>query len=145
METIGRMSHSFPHWLSENMLPFGSAQNPYPVLNEYRLPFDMHFARACLAPRYVLGSNALEDTWGNLYGDWGTYLASQEVYQFLGAGDNTAFFYRPGTHRYDKSEFLALLDFADAKLRGLSPKGFAGLNKAVFTAGKKAFFDWERP
>ncbi|GHU86830.1 hypothetical protein FACS189476_00920 [Spirochaetia bacterium] len=145
METIGRMSQAFPHWFSENMLPFGSAQSPHPVLNEYRLPFDMHFARACLAPRYVLASNALEDTWGNLYGDWGTYLAAQELYQFLGAEDNTAFFYRPGTHRYDESEFLALLDFADAKLRGLSPKGFANLNKAVFTADKKAFFDWERP
>jgi hypothetical protein len=145
METIGRMMCSFPHWFSENMLPFASIQPPYGVKKEYRLPFDMHFARALCAPRCVITSNALDDVWGNLYGDYGTCLAAGEVYQFLGAGDNTAFFYRPGPHGYDKSEWLAMLDFADLKFRGVSRPGLSLLNRGIFDTDRRAFFDWERP
>ena len=55
------------------------------VKNEYRLPFDMHFARALMAPRPLIATNALDDDWGNLYGDYITYLAAEEVYDFLDA------------------------------------------------------------
>jgi hypothetical protein len=145
METIGRMMYNFPHWFSENILPFASMQPPYGVKKECRLPFDMHIARSLCAPRCVITSNALDDIWGNLYGDYGTYLAAQEVYQFLGAGDNTAFFYRGGPHGYDKSEWLAMLDFADLKFRGVSRPGLFLLNRGIFNTDRRAFFDWERP
>jgi hypothetical protein len=145
IETIGRMMYNFPHWFSGNMLPFASLQPPYGVRREYRLPFDMHFARALCAPRCVITSNALDDVWGNLYGDYGTFLAAQELYQFLGAGDRTAYFYRPGPHGYDKSEWLAMLDFADLKFRGLSRPGLSLLNKGIFSTDKGAYFNWERP
>jgi hypothetical protein len=145
VETIGRMMCNFPHWFSENMLPFSSVQPPYGVKKEYRLPFDMHIARALCAPRCVVSSNALDDIWGNLYGDYGTYLAAQEVYRFLGAQDNTAYFYREGPHGYDKSEWLAMLDFADLKFRGISRPGLSLLNKGIFDVDKTAYFDWEAP
>jgi hypothetical protein len=145
VETLGRMTASFPHWFSENMLPFGSPQPPYKVGKEYRLPFDMHTARALCAPRCVIASNALDDLWGNLYGDYGTYLAAQELYEFLGVPDNTAYFYRPGPHGYAESEWLAMLDFADLKFRGISQPGLSRLNRSVLNADKAAYFDWERP
>lgn len=145
METIGRMMCNFPHWFSENMLPFASIQPPYEVKKEYRLPFDMHFARALCAPRCVICSNALDDVWGNLYGDYGTFLAAQELYRFLGAQDNTACFYRPGPHGYDTSEWLAMLDFADLKFRGISRPGLSLLNRGIFNVDKGAYFDWEGP
>jgi hypothetical protein len=145
IETIGRMMDNFPHWFSENMLPFTSVQPPYAVKKEYRLPFDMHFARALCAPRCVLTSNALDDAWGNLYGDYGTFLAARELYQFLGAQDNAAYFYRPGPHGYDASEWLVMLDFADLKFRGLSRPGLSRLNQSIFNADKGAYFDWEKP
>jgi hypothetical protein len=145
METIGRMMYNFPHWFSDNMLSFSSIQPPYAVKKEYRLPFDMHAARALCAPRCVICSNALDDVWGNLYGDYGTWLAAGEVYRFLGAPDNAAFFYRPGPHGYDKSEWLAMLDFADLKFRGVSRPGLSLLNKGIFDVDKGAYFDWERP
>jgi hypothetical protein len=144
-ETAGRMVCTFPHWFSENMLPFCSIQPPYQVNHEYRLPFDMHFARALCAPRCVITTNALDDTWGNLYGDYGTYLGAQECYRFLGAEENTAYFYRPGPHGYHRSEWLAMLDFADLRLRGLSRPGLSLLNRGIFSAGTEAFFNWRRP
>jgi hypothetical protein len=145
IETAGRMFANFPHWFSERMLPFSSTQPPYEVQNEYRLPFDMHFARALCAPRRVITSNALDDIWGNLYGDYGTYLAAQEVYRFLGAEGNTAFFYRPGPHGYAPSEWLAMLDFADLHFRGIAGPGLSRLNQGIFNTGKGAYFDWESP
>jgi hypothetical protein len=59
--------------------------------------------------------------------------------------DNTAFFYRPGPHGYDKSEWLAMLDFTDLKFRGVSRPGLSLLNKGIFDTEAGAFFDWERP
>lgn len=145
LETLGRMMYTFPHWFSENMLPFGMVQPPYTVKKEYRLPFDMHFARILLAPRCAICTNGLEDDWGNLYGDYGTWLAAQEVYEFLDADGNNAYFYRPGPHAYTREEWLAMLDFADLRFRGIEQPGLALLNKPIYDVDKSVYFNWRKP
>ncbi|GHT98428.1 hypothetical protein FACS1894142_4740 [Spirochaetia bacterium] len=145
-ETLGYMMATFPYWLWRNMLPFGSNRPPYEIGYEYRLPFDMHFARALLAPRCVFDSMGTGDNWNNPYGDYGAHLATKEVYQFLGVPeDNLAYYYRPGGHGLTKDEYIAFLDFADYKLRGVKRPGLEKCNKHIFNADKKAFFNWERP
>lgn len=144
IETLGRVMYDYPHWFCERMLPFGTVQTPYPVINEYRLPFDMHFARALLAPRPMITTNALADDWGNLYGDYVTWLAAQEVYEFLGAGDKTAYFYREGIHNWEKSEWMAILDFADRQFFGKERQGLASFNKPLY-GDVRHHFGWKRP
>jgi hypothetical protein len=144
IETLGRVMCTFPHWFSENMLPFSNIQPPYPLKNEYRLPFDMHFARALVAPRPMIVTNALGDDWGNLYGDYVTYLAAQEVYDFLGASDKTAFFYREGPHAYGYSEWIALLDFADYQFYGKESEGLKEMNKPLYDSMPQ-HFTWKKP
>ena len=142
-ETMGSLMYAFPHWFSEKMLPFCSIQPPHNVKNEYRLPFDMHFARALMAPRPLIATNALDDDWGNLYGDYITYLAAEEVYDFLDAKGKTAFFYREGPHYSSREEWLALLDFADYQFFGKESPGLELLNKPLY---KEVYrFGWKRP
>ncbi|GHU14974.1 hypothetical protein FACS1894163_00230 [Spirochaetia bacterium] len=145
-ETLGYMMAAFPYWLWRNMLPFAGNRPPYEIGYEYRLPFDMHFARAVLAPRCVFDSMGTGDNWNNPYGDYGAHLATKEVYQFLGAPeDNLGYYYRPGGHGLTKDEYIAFLDFTDYKLRGIKRPGLEKLNKNIFNVDKKVFFKWERP
>jgi hypothetical protein len=103
----------------------------------------MHFARALMAPRPLIATNALDDDWGNLYGDYITYLAAEEVYDFLDAKGKTAFFYREGPHYYSREEWLALLDFADYQFFGKESPGLELLNKPLY---KEVYrFGWKRP
>jgi hypothetical protein len=145
-ETLGSMMAHFPYWLWRNMLSFGSNRPPYEIGYEYRLPFDMHFARVLLAPRCALTSAGTGDLWANLYGDHGTYLAAREAYRFLGVPeDNLSFYHRPGGHDLSRDEYIAFLDFADYKLRGIKRPGLEKLNRHIFNVDKKVFFKWERP
>jgi len=143
VETMGSMMRAFPHWFSEKMLPFCKVQPPHEIKNEYRLPFDMHFARALMAPRPLIATNALGDDWGNLYGDYITYLAAEEVYDFLDAKGKTAFFYREGPHYYSREEWLALLDFADYQFFGKKSPGLDLLNKPIYEKVYRP--NWRRP
>ena len=50
----------------------------------------LHFLRACIAPRPVITTEGLSDTWANPYGSQITWRAADEVYLFLGAAGKNA-------------------------------------------------------
>ena len=47
-----------------------------------------------------------------------SYLASKEVFAFLGAAQKTGLHYRRGPHAQNEEDWAALLDFADWQLLG---------------------------
>jgi len=119
-ESVQRINTSFPHWFCDEFKKF----NTQPDL----LPFDQHCLIALCAPRSVLLSQAVEDTWANPAGTFDMLKAADRVYRFLGADglaaqtmpetnrlvdSNLGFFIRPGKHAMTKQDWQCFLDFAD--------------------------------
>ncbi|MFN6051094.1 MAG: acetylxylan esterase, partial [Planctomycetia bacterium] len=68
-ESVQRINTSFPHWFNANFKEF----NAQPA----RIPFDQNCLVAICAPRPVLFTNAVEDTWANPDGQFEVLKAAQ--------------------------------------------------------------------
>lgn len=119
-ESVKRINTSFPHWFAGAFKEF----NDQPE----RLPFDQHCLAALVAPRPILFSNAVEDTWANPAGQFQVLQAADPVYRLLGTDglgaktmpepgqlvDSTLGYYiRPGKHSMTAGDWKVFLDFAD--------------------------------
>ena len=119
-ESVERINTAFPHWFNAEFKKF----NKEPA----RLPFDQHSLLALVAPRPVLFSNAVEDTWANPDGQFEVLKAAEPVYKLLGAGGldspkkpkvgtlsagTLGYFIRAGKHSTTSEDWKAFLDFAD--------------------------------
>jgi hypothetical protein len=106
-ETLALITHPqrFAYWFHPRLAPFAGKEN--------RLPFDQHFLRALVAPRTVISLEGLGDLWANPLGSKAAYEAAQPVFDFLGASDKNAIYFRPGGHDMTIEDWKALLDFAD--------------------------------
>jgi hypothetical protein len=122
-ESVKQINDHFPHWFCAAFKEFNNQPE--------KLPFDQDCLAALVAPRPLLFSNAVEDTWANPAGQFQVLKAAEPVYQFLGvpglgvgtipppgklAGDRLAFFIRPGKHSTTREDWKAFLDFADKHL-----------------------------
>ena len=119
-ESVKQINDRFPHWFNAEFKKF----NEQPE----RLPFDQHGLIALCAPRPVLLSNAVEDTWANPAGQFEMLRAADPVYRLLGTDglgaqqipetgkllDSTLGYYiRPGKHSMTREDWKIFLDFAD--------------------------------
>ena len=104
-EDIAAITKSFPFWFAPRFREF--------IGQIDKLPFDQHSVKALCAPRALLTTEALGDLWANPEGTRQTYLASKEVYKFLGAPEKIAIYYREGKHEHNVDDWNVLLDFAD--------------------------------
>lgn len=141
-ETLGSMSEIIGFWFADGLGEFGAHSNVWsgaPAFtaeenaarrramdysfcgktgDEVYLPFDLHFIRSLIAPRAVIGTEALGDDWANPYGTAVSWRAAAEVFRFLGAEAGNAMFFRDGPHMYSKEEWLVALDFFEERTRG---------------------------
>ena len=99
-----------PYWLGQDIWDYCG--------KEETLPFDQHFLKAAIAPRYLLATNSMDDVWANPKGSYQTYLAARELYRFLGVEDRIDSVYRYGPHAHTYKEFCLFLDFMDAARNG---------------------------
>lgn len=88
------------------------------TLDEDRLPFDMHFAKALIAPRALITTEGLGDVWANTFGTQITWRAAQEVFDFLGIPEKNALHFREGKHEFQATDWLAIVDFCDEMFFG---------------------------
>jgi hypothetical protein len=119
-ESVRQINDSFPHWFDDTFKQF----NDHPE----RLPFDQHCLVALMAPRPVLLSNAVEDTWANPEGQFEVLRAAEPVYRLLGVeglaarempppgrlvNSRLGYFIRPGRHSMTREDWDMFLEFAD--------------------------------
>lgn len=109
-ETLADSLKVFPYW-------YGPALKAF-LGREQDLPFDQHFLKALIAPRALLTTEALGDTWANPTGTWHTHEAAQTVYRFLNASDNIGIAYREGGHCHGLADWTTFLDYMDWRLNG---------------------------
>ncbi|MEO6181750.1 MAG: acetylxylan esterase, partial [Verrucomicrobiota bacterium] len=123
-ESVKRINTSFPHWFSGEFKKFNDEPE--------RLPFDQHGLIALCAPRPVLLSNAVEDSWANPEGQFEILKAADKVYQLVGVegiasekmpevgqlmDSKLGYYIRPGKHSMTKDDWKIFLDFADKHFR----------------------------
>jgi hypothetical protein len=130
-ESVKQINTSFPHWFCPTFSRFNEQVD--------RLPFDQDSLVALLAPRSVLLTNAVEDTWANPEGQFEVLKSASRVYQFLNAGrleaekmpevgklvdSRLGYYIRPGKHSMLAEDWRVFLDFADKNLvkTGTTPK-----------------------
>lgn len=104
-ERLADLLKAVPYWLGPDMKNYGGC--------EEKLPFDMHFVKALVAPRYLYETNGKDDVWANPRGSYITNLAARPVWTLLGKG-GTAVHYRDGGHGHTLCDITAFLDFVDA-------------------------------
>ena len=92
-ERLCNLLQYFDFWMGPDMKNY--------VDCEEKLPFDAHTAKAMIAPRTLVITDAASDIWGNPIGTWMTTMAATEVYKFLGCPQNVYWGFRTGFHRYD--------------------------------------------
>lgn len=118
VESLGRITHAFPHWFAPALMTFGGQEAPYPPTNENRLPFDLHFIKALVAPRGLITVEGTEDVWSNTYGAYLTRLAAQKVFDLTGAPGRNMQIIRDGGHAHAARDWRWTIDFADTIFSG---------------------------
>jgi len=128
-ESVKQINDRFPHWFNDT----------FPRFNDQveKLPFDQHCLFALCAPRPVLATNGVKDTWADPPGTFKAMQAADRVYRFIGAAglevkkmpelgklpDGTLSYYiRAGGHTLDKAYWNIFLDFADKHFRAKKHK-----------------------
>ncbi len=123
-ETVAIITTKFPHWFCGKFNAVGEDVS--------KLTFDQHELVALCAPRPVLFSCAVSDTWSNPSGQFAMLLGADPVYRLI-CGEGVAFqqmpevgrlmpsrlgyFIRPGGHSMNETDWLAWLDYADVWLK----------------------------
>lgn len=112
-ESAERLTTVFPLWVLPKVRFFAGREN--------KLPADMHFVYALIAPRPVLMSTAINDTVENTWSVEQMYQSIAPVWQLLGRSGNLALRYHPGQHRPDAATHLAHSQFLVLCSEGKSP------------------------
>jgi endo-1,4-beta-xylanase len=130
-EQLHNIVGAFPHWFRSDFNQFVGKVN--------HLPVDQHQLIALVAPRALLGTEGLRDTWINPEGAQLTYQAARKVYEFLKAGDKISIRYRDVGHIPSNED---LLDYADHVFAGKKlSREFGELPYKEETRG----FTWDVP
>lgn len=129
-ETIRDLNRSFPHWFCKNYRRYSG--------NEGALPADQHALIALMAPRPVYIASAVEDRWADPKGEFLSGKLAEPVYALFGkpglgasvdslpapetpVGDFIGYHLRNGIHDLTPYDWNRFMDFADRRLRPVSP------------------------
>ncbi len=106
-EGIELITRSFPDWLHPRLRFFVGREN--------KLPIDQHELIACIAPRAVLISTALNDNVESVWAVEQTRRAALPAFKLTGGADNLNLRYRHGHHPTDAEDIESYLDWLDGK------------------------------
>ncbi|MBK8741798.1 MAG: hypothetical protein IPM02_20810 [Betaproteobacteria bacterium] len=130
-EDIASITSEFPYWFHARFRQFAGKVT--------RLPFDQHTVKALIAPRALLGTEALGDLWANPQGSQQSHTAAREVFAYLGAAACIGIRFRAGRHEHNAEDWAALLDFADWQFFGKNV-----FDRAAFPDAERGY-SWRAP
>ena len=112
--------------------------------HEDTLPFDQHWLMALVAPRPLLRTEGTQDTWANPVGTSAAFLATQPVYDLLGAPEANTIHYRSGGHDHTEEDAGVFLDLCDATFFG-KPMPNDPAHVLDGTPARERLFEWDAP
>jgi hypothetical protein len=104
------MMRKYPNWFSPHLRQFWGHTD--------QLPFDQHDFLALIAPRAFLALEGKTDPVSLANAVRQSFLAARPVYELLGAANRLGVHYSDHGHAFTAEDWTALLEFADAQLRG---------------------------
>jgi hypothetical protein len=122
-ESVKQINDRFPHWFNANFKEFNDKVD--------RLPFDQNCLVALCAPRPVLFTNGVEDTWANPEGQFQVLQGADSTYRLLGVeglgaksmpepnhliASRLGYHIRPGKHSMGKEDWKVWLEYVDKQL-----------------------------
>ena len=110
-ERISDMIVNVPTWMGPKLWEYAD--------NEDKIPYDMHYFGALIAPRYYLQCEGMQDYWINPIGAWQNFSAVKECYKYLGCEDHAAAWFRVGAHRHKLPDYTEFMNFMDRARKGL--------------------------
>ena len=123
-------------WMHPDFATFG--------YNEERLFFDQHFLMGLVAPRPLLRTEGILDTWANPRGTAAAFLATDEIYKFHGVPDRNQLALRAGGHTQNHEDMMALLSVANWHFFGV-PQEHVFKDLACDPKEFPPFMDWRCP
>lgn len=102
-ETLADMCRNVPSWMGPALFDYQDCVE--------KLPYDMHYFGALIAPRYYLQCEGMQDYWINPMGAWQNFMAVKECYRYLGCPDHAGAWFRSGGHRHRLPDYTEFLDF----------------------------------
>ncbi|NLC42719.1 MAG: alpha/beta hydrolase [Clostridiales bacterium] len=119
-ERVEPITRVFPYWFCLNYSKYAN--------KEEEMPFDQHFLIGAIAPRFVSGGAAVEDTWADPNSQFLGYAAASEAYKLLGLkglvhsdrlpeiGDtfhegSLGYHLRSGSHFHSRYDWLRYIEF----------------------------------
>ena len=118
IESLGRITSVFPHWFSPNVNEFTMQEAPNSVCNENRLPFDLHFFKALVAPRGLISVEGTEDLWANCFGTHLTRMGAQPAFELCGVPGRNQQIIRNGPHMFGPRDWRWMIEFAENVFKG---------------------------
>ena len=109
-EGLEEATSRFPQWFLPRLATYAGKVDS--------LPFDQHWLEALVAPRPFLDTEAFADPACNGEASVATFLASRQVYRFLGVEDRIGLHFREGGHALTDDDWRAILAFADHQILG---------------------------
>lgn len=109
-ETLKDIYGNFPQWFTPELAEYAD--------REEELPFDAHFLKALVAPRWLFISEAESDIWSNPVGSYLTTEAAEEVYRMYGCDERIQWYYRKGYHGQNIEDYQMLLNLMDVAIKG---------------------------
>jgi Abhydrolase family len=114
-ETLDIMQKKYPNWFSPHLHEFWGQRE--------KLPFDEHWFLALCAPRPFIALEGDADTISYPVAVEHSIEAAWKAYDLYGKGDDTklGIHYSHHPHAFTTEDWTAMMDFADANLRGMTP------------------------
>ncbi len=102
-ETLNDMLNRFNSWTGLKLEAYRNCVD--------KLPYDMHYFGALIAPRYYLQCEGMQDYWINPIGAWQNFMAVKECYKYLGCEGNAGAWFRSGGHRHKEPDYAEFISF----------------------------------
>jgi aminoglycoside 6-adenylyltransferase len=125
---------AYPTWFGPRLAAFHG--------RETDLPFDQHALLAVVAPRPLLLTGGVDDSWANPEGMLQAAWAAGEAYRVVGAPDALTFALRAGGHAHTRADWARLLDLVGWRWLGGPEPGWIGWHPYV---GLQPAFGWRAP
>ena len=113
-QSVMNINRGFPYWFSKIYHNFSRGNDGASDTNS-QAPWDQHFQRMLVAPRAQLGFEGVGNTHENPVGSQATYLAAQEIYNWLGVPGKIGSFWHPCAHPMNDNKSSPLCNRAQAK------------------------------
>ena len=107
-ERLENILGAFPYWFSPNMKKY--------IGKEGEVPFDLHFLKALIAPRLLLTTEGLDDTWASPKATKMTLEAAMPSFELYGKKENACMVYREGGHGHLLEDFSSLTSYITERL-----------------------------